>query len=309
MPGKTIRIYLVSGRPSGIRVAEVLNWSGKVVVAPRSELAEQLKRKEARKTGVYCLVGPDPEAPAKEKVYVGEADNMANRIANHARDDSKDFWSQTIVISSSDDNLTKTHARYLEARLIDEAKAARRATIANATTPEGGAIPEPDRDAMEEFLEYTRLVLGVLGFSFLQPVVTETGLPANVQAGGTDEVVLSPIFRLDQGKFHATAREVDGELIVFKGAIARRHGVDSWAAYRSLREQLEADGRLEPTDDPDTLRFTVDVPFKSPSAAAVSVLARNAPGPLAWKVEGTGQTYKDWAEARLRAASPDRDTE
>ena len=85
MPGKTIRIYLVSGRPSGIRVAEVLNWSGKVVVAPRSELAEQLKREEARKTGVYCLVGPDPEAPAKEKVYVGEADNMANRIDGRVR--------------------------------------------------------------------------------------------------------------------------------------------------------------------------------------------------------------------------------
>ena len=40
MKGKTIRIYLVDGVPTGILTAEIINWTGKVIVAPRTKLAE-----------------------------------------------------------------------------------------------------------------------------------------------------------------------------------------------------------------------------------------------------------------------------
>jgi hypothetical protein len=36
MNGKTIRIYLVDGHPTGILTAEIINWTGKIIVAPRS---------------------------------------------------------------------------------------------------------------------------------------------------------------------------------------------------------------------------------------------------------------------------------
>src|SRR5207248_591673 len=38
MNGRTIRIYLVDGVPSGILTAEIMNWTGKVIVSPRSQL-------------------------------------------------------------------------------------------------------------------------------------------------------------------------------------------------------------------------------------------------------------------------------
>lgn len=37
MNGRTIRIYLVDGVPSGILTAEIMNWTGKVIVSPRSQ--------------------------------------------------------------------------------------------------------------------------------------------------------------------------------------------------------------------------------------------------------------------------------
>jgi hypothetical protein len=36
MKGRTIRIDLVDGVPTGILTAEIINWTGQVIVAPRS---------------------------------------------------------------------------------------------------------------------------------------------------------------------------------------------------------------------------------------------------------------------------------
>lgn len=58
---KTIRIHLVNGLPSEILTAEIITWTGKIIVAPRAMLAELAKREEVKRTGVYCLLGPDPE--------------------------------------------------------------------------------------------------------------------------------------------------------------------------------------------------------------------------------------------------------
>lgn len=44
MNGKTIRIYLVDGEPAGILTAEIINWTGKIIVAPRLLLPALAKR-------------------------------------------------------------------------------------------------------------------------------------------------------------------------------------------------------------------------------------------------------------------------
>lgn len=59
--GKTIRIYLIDGVPTGALLAEIINWTGRVLVFPRQQLSDVAKRDEIRRTGIYCLVGADPE--------------------------------------------------------------------------------------------------------------------------------------------------------------------------------------------------------------------------------------------------------
>jgi hypothetical protein len=46
---------------------------------------------------------------------------------SHNSKEAKDFWERTVVIVSKDENLTKSHVRYLESRLIKLAQEARRA--------------------------------------------------------------------------------------------------------------------------------------------------------------------------------------
>ena len=40
MPGKSVRIYLADGTPTGIRHAELVNWTGQAIVCPRTRLGE-----------------------------------------------------------------------------------------------------------------------------------------------------------------------------------------------------------------------------------------------------------------------------
>jgi hypothetical protein len=55
MNGRTIRIYLVDGVPTGVLTAEIINWTGKVIVCPRSQLAELAKRDEARQFDLHAF--------------------------------------------------------------------------------------------------------------------------------------------------------------------------------------------------------------------------------------------------------------
>lgn len=143
-----------------------MNWTGKVTVGPRSGLADLARRAEVKRTGVYLLVGPDPDSPTKDTAYVGEGDNVLTRMVTHDSDESKDFWTRTVVVTSKDENLTKTHIRYLESRLLKVISDANRASLSNGTNPSPPPLPEPDVADMESFLEHVQLVLPVLGFAF-----------------------------------------------------------------------------------------------------------------------------------------------
>jgi hypothetical protein len=98
----------------------------------------------------------------------------------------------------------------------------------------------------------------------------------------------------------ATAHETEEGFVVLAGSTARRIPTETFpAGYLALRDQLIADGKLADGPTSDLYTFTSDVVFSSPSAAASIVAARSASGPREWKVEGTGQMYKDWKATAL----------
>lgn len=289
MSGRQIRIFLVDGTPNGIRTAEIINWTGSILVVPRARLPEVANRRESIRTGVYCLVGPDPDYANRDRVYVGEGDNVFARLVTHSKDATKDFWTTAVICVSKDENLTKSHGRYLESRLIALALAAGRATVVNGTSPVGNPLPEADVSDMEYFMEQVQVVFPVLGLTFLQPV----------PSAAEQRIVF---VNTDVGT-QARAIESDGEFVVLKGSTARKDGSPSWVSYKDLRDELLQAGKLRQSPNPEYLEFTEDVPFRSPSAAAAVVAAANRNGRVLWKVEGTDQTYAEWQEARLNEVS------
>jgi hypothetical protein len=76
----------VDGTPTGILTAEIMNWTGKVGVGPRSGLADLARRAEVKRTGIYLLAAPDPESTTRDRAYVGEGDDVFSRLTEHEGD-------------------------------------------------------------------------------------------------------------------------------------------------------------------------------------------------------------------------------
>jgi hypothetical protein len=176
MTSATIKLFLPRGDAKSLRTAEISNWTGKAVAAPRTELDELLAREELDKAGVYILIGSDPLTNAA-RAYIGEAEVIRDRLKQHK---TKEFWVSAIVFVSKDENLTKAHVRYLESRLLTEAAQIGRFTL-EQNQAGGSKLPESDREDMEVFLARIRQLLPVLGSDILAPI---TQPAAKAQPGG-----------------------------------------------------------------------------------------------------------------------------
>jgi len=298
--GKTIKLFLADGNPKGILVAEISNWTGKVLVAPRSQLEKVAKRPDIEKTGVYVLVGDDPQSSTRrDRVYIGEGDNILSRLTRHNSDPEKDFWVTTLAITSKDESLTKAHGRYLESRMIQLTVEAGRASVQNSTNPDVPKLPESDRSDMEVFLKQLLILLPVLGFSFMVPVpASQDSEDSQIQTSAE----LSPVFQYNSDDFQAEAREIDGVFVVFAGSRFRGYALQSLSpANREYREQLIKDGKIVLDDQFYVLRFNLE--FSSPSAAACIVSGTTVNGRNAWTIKGTKQTYSSWNQERLNRVS------
>jgi predicted GIY-YIG superfamily endonuclease len=298
MKGRTVKIYLVDGIPSGVITAEIMNWTGKFTVAPRSQLADLAQRDELKRTGIYILAGQNPKDPTQEVVYIGESDNIWKRLAQHNSDSNKEFWSKTIVVTSKDENLTKAHVRYLESRLIQIATQAQRVKVVNGTNPEITSLPEPDIADMEYFLEQIQMILPVLGFSFAIPLPQ-----SNIPQITDKDTFASPVFVFNYAGTSATAQEINGEFIVFEGSTARKAHTNSLAdSYLQIREKLLKEGKLKDSSNPDYWVFAQNVPFQSPSTAANIVGGASLNGRQHWKTKDTGISYAQWQDEQIKNA-------
>ncbi|MCD6390281.1 MAG: GIY-YIG nuclease family protein, partial [Desulfobulbaceae bacterium] len=163
--GFSVRIFIPSGNPEGLRIVEKSNWTGKGLVFPRSLLSEVRQRDELNRTGVYILWGPG-ESGQLPRIYVGEGDVVRLRLEQHAR--QKDFWTQAVVFVSKDQNLNKAHVKYLEACLVNLAAEAKRAELDNGNIPQIPPLSEADAADAEGFLNNLLLCLPIVGINVFE---------------------------------------------------------------------------------------------------------------------------------------------
>jgi hypothetical protein len=282
MTSATIKLFLPHGDAKRLRVGEVSNWTGKALAAPRTELEDLLAREELESSGVYFLLGVNPDTGAP-LAYIGEAEVIRERLKQHK---SKDFWNAVVVFVSKDENLTKAHIRFLENRLLQEAKLIGRYALEN-TNSSNPKLPESDREDMEVYLSRIRQVLPVLGSDLLSPISGSTK-PAKQQA----QLLCKIKDALARG------RRTEGGFVIFKDSTAVRALRPSAETQHpfvvALREKLVQDGTLIEKDG--MYAFTKDTEFTSPSAAAAVVHGGGANGLTAWKDEG-GKALKELEES------------
>lgn len=291
--GKSIRIYLQDGTVSGIKFGEVVNHTIQSISCPRLKISEMQTYPETQRPGVYFLFGTDEET-GEPKAYIGEAENVLIRLQQHVA--NKDFWNEAILFLSKDENLTKSHVKYLESRIIQIALFINRYKIENYNQSQLSSLPPADRDAMEEFLSYIKLLIGVLGHKLLEEVIAvekkkiESAFPIDPGAGSANSGEPLQLY-LSMSGLKASAIQTNEGIVVLKDSEAAKESTANLSVgYQKQRLKLIETEKLKLVDD--KYIFQENVLFNTASPAAAMVLGYNTNGRLNWR-DINGKTLKD----------------
>lgn len=298
--GKSIRIHLKDGTVSGIKSVELVNHTILSFSCPRLRASEMQAYIETKRPGVYFLFGPD-EDTNDPKVYIGESENVYDRLQSHIT--NKEFWNEFVFIVSKDENLTKAHVKYLESRLIQIAIQTKRYKIDNSNQAQLSSLPPPDKDSMEEFLTHIKLLLGVLGHKFLEEVTTtnftEDPLKHNQPLEDNSPMAMyeNRELHLSISDINATAVQTDEGIVVLKGSEAAKEVRNSLSfGYRELREKLIKNEDLALIGN--KYIFQKNILFDTASPAAAIVVGYSINGLQNWK-DVNGLSLKEIEKNRL----------
>jgi hypothetical protein len=268
---RTIQIFLPSGDPRGLRVAELTTSIVRVIEVPRKLLDEYLDMPEAKQVGVYFLIGDDDDQdyPA---VYVGQTGGTGQRLVDHHK--QKEFWSRALVAVSLTNNLTQTHALYLEWLSIKYANEAGRYKVENGNGGSKPHTPAPLEADCQDIFDTMRTLVATLGQPCFEPL-----------AKSKDQVKSDELFYCKSANYEAIGQYTEEGLVVLKGSKARvdvAPSMDKWKAS-GKREALISEGALKL--EGAYYVFQRDVLFKSPSGASDFIAGASTNGWMHWKAK------------------------
>jgi hypothetical protein len=273
---KTIQIFLPSGDPHGIRIAELTMHICQVIEIPRSSLQEFLARPESTHVSLYFLFGTPDEVT--QKVYIGQTGDLRARLQAHNRD--REFWDKALVLISKNNSITQTHTQFLEWHCISESRKAGRYLDENETAGSRPNTPDPLKADCMDLFETGRILIATLGYPIFDPL--------NQADGNTNN-----------GELYCKSSEANGSgiytqegFVVLKGSTGRIKVVSSMqgTAAERIRERLIKDGII--AVEGEKIVFQRDHLFKSPSAASGTLMGRSSNGWIDWK-DNKGKTLRE----------------
>lgn len=268
--GKSIELFLVNGTADSIVTAELSNWNGKAIKIPRIEVPS-CKRSDICDAGVYFLFCKEDDGA--DSVYIGEAENIKERLIQHIRDNQaekeKYYWNTAVLFTGRD--LNKALIRYLENRLVEIARESKRYAVLTKNTYKNTVMKESQISAMEEFITNIKILISALGYKVLEPLAEKQS------EGNTD--LAEDVFYLSAGAASAKGVVTTEGFVVYKGAVINEKvSVKSVSAGTvRLREKHITEGRVQNNIT------TEDILFSSSSLAAAFVLGYSVSGPQTWK--------------------------
>ncbi|NLE12329.1 MAG: GIY-YIG nuclease family protein [Clostridiales bacterium] len=286
--GKNINLFLMDGDPSGRIKCTLANWTGVAYRIPRTELDKCKGREDLSQSGIYFLFGSSDQT-GENMVYIGQAGVRKNgegilcRLYEHKRDQDKEYWTEAIAFTTSNNSFGPTEISYLENRFTNMAVAAKRYQVKNSNEPNSGNVTEEKESELEEFIDYAQIVMGTLGHKVFEPL-TQSGKSASATDSTTE--VSSPVFHITRNGTNAKARLTSEGFVVLSGSVIRKDTVPSCPDYvKNTREENK-----DYIDGNSVLQK--DMLFKTPSGASSFVLGAPTNGNVEWKTED-GKTLKD----------------
>ncbi len=287
--GKSINLYLMDGNPTGRIKVTLANWTGVAYKIPRTDLEKCKDLDILKQIGVYFLFGTSDDT-GENVVYVGQAGARKNgegllyRLQEHRRNPDKDYWTEAVVFTTSNNSFGPTEISYLENRFVSLSLEANRYALKNGNDPSPGNITEEKESELEEFIDYTKIVMGTLGHKIFEKLVSAP-MPA-AENGSLVANIPSVLFELKQGQVDAKGQLTSDGFVVLKESRIRTKTAPSCPKHaKKARDQyasvIEEDGTL-----------LADILLRSPAQAACFVTGTSINAREAWKTTD-GKTLKE----------------
>jgi len=282
--GKSIELFLVNGTADSLIIAELSNWNGKAIKIPRIEVSS-CNRDDITQAGVYFLFCKEDDG--SDSVYIGEAENVKDRLVQHLRDyqseKEKYYWSTAVVFIGRD--LNKALIRYLENRFVEIARASKRYLVLTKNTYRNTVMKESQIAVMEEFVDNVKILINALGYKVLEPFA---------QVDPSKDTVDDELLYITSGTVNATGKVTAEGFVVFAGAT-----LNEKMSVRSLSAGMQKQRKkLFDSSKVNNLVTTEDILFSSSSAAADFILGYSVSGPKTWKTKG-GRTLKELEDKQV----------
>ena len=278
---KSIELFLVNGTADSLIIAELSNWNGKAIKIPRIEISS-CEREDITQAGVYFLFCKEDDG--SDSVYIGEAENVKERLVQHLRDYQSEketyYWSSAVVFIGRD--LNKALIRYLENRFVEIARASKRYLVLTKNTYRNTVMKESQVAVMEEFVDNVKILINALGYKVLEPLVQNNSSNSTVD----DEMLF-----ISSGSVNAKGRVTTEGFVVYEGST-----LDSKGSVNSLSNGMKnLRQKLIESDKVQNHVIKENILFSSSSAAASFVLGYSVSGPQRWKTKD-GKTLKELEE-------------
>ena len=214
-------------------------------------------------------------------IYIGQAGARKNgegilyRLQEHRKNPDKDYWSEAVVFTTSNNSFGPTEISYLENRFCAMANNAHRYIVKNGNEPTQGNVTEEKESELEEFIEYVKIIMGVLGHKVFEPLVTTEsaeGITGSIEDAHTT-------FFIRKRGANARAIQTAEGFIVLSGSILSKDAVPSCPD-----SAINARKKYNHVID-ENMTLLKDIPFKTPSGASSFVLLRSSNGNVDWTTE------------------------
>jgi hypothetical protein len=190
-------------------------------------------------------------------------EDILYRLQEHKRNTDKDYWTEAVVFTTSNNSFGPKEISCLENRFTNMAVAAKRYLVKNGNDPTPGNITEEKESELEEFIYYAKIIMGTLRHKVFEPLAQPITIVSATDLTTEDD---SPIFYIKRSGATAQARLTSEGLVVLSGSTIRKDTVPSCPDYaKNAREDNK-----DYIDENSILQK--DILFKTPSGASAFVL-------------------------------------
>lgn len=268
----------MDGNATGRIKCTLANWTGVAYKIPRTMLEKAKNIKYLNQTGVYFLLGYSEENE-ESVVYVGQAgirkngQGILNRLAEHKNNENKDYWTEAVAFTTSNDSFGPTEISYLENRFCNMVKDANRYVVKNEVEPTAGNITEEKESELEEFIDYSRIIMGALGYKVFEPFIKH-------KSCYQEEIDKEPLLYILRNSIDAKGKRTSDGFVILKGSKISLKETDSCSKGIKLQRKnaIKNEKKISKCGI-----VNEDILFRSPSAAASFTIGTSANGLIEWK--------------------------